>query len=56
MLGEFVKNRYQKDLRECSNEEIYIALLEFVKEKAMKKECPTGKKKVYYISAEFLTL
>ena len=54
MLGEFVKNRYQKDLRECSNEEIYIALLEFVKEKAMKKECPTGKKKVYYISAEFL--
>lgn len=54
MLGEFVKNRYQKDLRECSNEEIYIALLEFVKEKAMKKECPTEKKKVYYISAEFL--
>lgn len=54
MLGEFVKNRYQKDLRECSNEEIYVALLEFVKEKAVKKECPTEKKKVYYISAEFL--
>ena len=54
MLGEFVKNRYQKDLRECNNEEIYVALLEFVKEKAVKKECPTEKKKVYYISAEFL--
>ena len=54
MLGEFVKNRYQKDLRECSNEKIYVALLEFVKEKAVKKECPTEKKKVYYISAEFL--
>lgn len=54
MLGEFVKNCYQKDLRECSNEEIYVALLEFVKEKAVKKECPTEKKKVYYISAEFL--
>lgn len=54
MLEKFVKDHYQKSLKDCSNEEIYIALLELVKEQAKKKESPAGKKKVYYISAEFL--
>lgn len=54
MLEKFVKDRYQKSLKDCSNEEIYIALLELVKEQAKQKESPAGKKKVYYISAEFL--
>lgn len=54
MLEKFVKNHYQKSLKDCSNEEIYIALLELVKEQAKQKESPAGKKKVYYISAEFL--
>ena len=36
------------------SEEIYIALLELVKEQAKQKESHAGKKKVYYISAEFL--
>lgn len=54
MLEKFVKDHYQKSLKDCSNEEIYIALLELVKEQAKQKESHTGKKKVYYISAEFL--
>ena len=54
MLEKFVKDHYQKSLKDCGNEEIYIALLELVKEQAKQKESPAGKKKVYYISAEFL--
>lgn len=54
MLEKFVKGHYQKSLKDCSNEEIYIALLELVKEQAKQKESHAGKKKVYYISAEFL--
>ena len=54
MLEKFVKDHYQKSLKDCSNEEIYIALLELVKEQAKQKESHVGKKKVYYISAEFL--
>ena len=54
MLEKFVKDHYQKSLKDCSNDEIYIALLELVKEQAKQKESHAGKKKVYYISAEFL--
>lgn len=54
MLEKFVMDHYQKGLKDCSNEEIYFALLELVKEQAKEKEDPVGKKKVYYISAEFL--
>ena len=54
MLEKFVKDHYHKSLKDCSNEEIYIALLELVKEQAKQKESHAGKKKVYYISAEFL--
>ena len=54
MLEKFVKDHYQKSLKDCSNEEIYIALLKLVKEQAKQKESHAGKKKVYYISAEFL--
>ena len=53
MLEKFVEDRYRKSLKECSNEEIYVALLELVKQKAQGKESPAKKKKVYYISAEF---
>lgn len=38
----------------ASNEDIYFALLELVKEKAKEKESNAGKKKLYYVSAEFL--
>lgn len=54
MLEKSVEDRYRKSLKECSNEEIYVALLELVKQQAQGKESPAKKKKVYYISAEFL--
>ena len=54
MLEKFVEERYGKSLKECSNEEIYVALLELVKQQAQGKESSAKKKKVYYISAEFL--
>ena len=38
----------------ASNEQIYFALLDLVKEKAHEKEKLAGKKKLYYVSAEFL--
>ena len=54
MIQEITNKRYQKDVKDCSNEEIYYALLELTKDMAAQKESSRGKKKVYYISAEFL--
>ncbi len=53
-LSELIKAEYGKELRECTNREIYEGLLKLVKEKAQEKESNAGKKKLYYISAEFL--
>lgn len=53
-LKKLVETKWNKPVAECSNEELYIALLELVKELAKEKESNNGKKKVYYISAEFL--
>ena len=52
--NEYVKSRFGRSMSECTNEEIYTALLEYVKERAKEKESSQGKKKLYYISAEFL--
>lgn len=54
-LAEQIKAKCNhKEISQCSNEELYAALLELVQEAAAKKESNAGKKKVYYISAEFL--
>lgn len=53
-LEKIAKTNYGKDLKECSNNEVYYALLEMVKEISAEKEEIKGDKKVYYISAEFL--
>lgn len=53
-LEKIAKANYGKDLKECSNNEVYYALLEMVKEISAEKEEIKGDKKVYYISAEFL--
>ncbi|MBQ8627112.1 MAG: glycogen/starch/alpha-glucan phosphorylase, partial [Agathobacter sp.] len=49
-----VETKWNKSVAECSNEELYFALLDMVKELAKEKESNAGKKKVYYVSAEFL--
>lgn len=53
-VQEIVNNRYGKGIAQCSNEEIYYALLEMTKSMAKEKESNEGKRKLYYISAEFL--
>lgn len=53
-LAEIVKNRLNKEIKDCTNEELYFALLEMTKGMAKTKESKEGKKKLYYISAEFL--
>lgn len=53
-LAEIVKHRCKKSIQECTNQELYYALAEMVKGMAQKKECNGGKKRLYYISAEFL--
>lgn len=52
-LQEFVQNRYNKTIAECSNEELYLALLNYSK-LASSQNQSTLVRKVYYISAEFL--
>ena len=53
-LSKSVSRKYNKTIEKCSNEEIYIALLEMTKQMAEDKVSNEGKKKLYYISAEFL--
>ncbi|MEE1078340.1 MAG: glycogen/starch/alpha-glucan phosphorylase [Agathobacter sp.] len=53
-LSKVLEAKYNKSIAQCSNEEIYVALLEAVKEMAENKVSNEGKKKLYYISAEFL--
>ena len=53
-LKQYVESNYQKSLGECSKEEVYVALLHYTKEKSAVLPVNEGKKKVYYISAEFL--
>lgn len=50
----FAKKRTGHTLSQLSNKELYLSLLEYVKEQAAKKPKNTTKRKVYYISAEFL--
>ena len=53
-LSEFVKTEYGKSISECTNEELYYALLTLTKKMASGKQHGNSKKKLYYISAEFL--
>ena len=53
-LELMIKDTFGTDLAHVSNEQIYVALLGMVKKEAEKKVSTQGKKKLYYISAEFL--
>ncbi|GKH33564.1 glycogen/starch/alpha-glucan family phosphorylase [Muricomes sp. OA1] len=53
-IQDTMTQKLGKEVSEASNEEIYSALLEIVQEMARQKERNGGKKKLYYISAEFL--
>ena len=53
-IQEKLKQVLGKEIAQASNEEIYHALLSIVQEMASEKERTDSKKKLYYISAEFL--
>ena len=54
LLEQVIRERYGTTIREASREEIYTALLLITKEKMKGTRRNQGKKKLYYISAEFL--
>lgn len=49
-----IKDILQKDINEASYSELYTALLKLVKSMSAERERGMSKKKLYYISAEFL--
>lgn len=53
-LKSILQNKYNKEIANCTNEELYYAILELVKKEAKEKPIIKNNKKVYYISAEFL--
>lgn len=53
-IQETLQQKLGKEIAQASNEEIYGALLGMVQEMAGEKERTDSKKKLYYISAEFL--
>ena len=53
-IQETLQQKLGKEIAQASNEEIYGALLSMAQEMAGEKERTDSKKKLYYISAEFL--
>lgn len=53
-LEALLEEKFQKNLDNCTKEELFEALLIFTREAAEKLPANTGNKKLYYISAEFL--
>ena len=54
MLEQMVTKEFGKNLSQCNESEIYRVLLQLVQKKAADREMTGRKKKLYYISAEFL--
>ncbi len=53
-LEAMIQDMFHKDCATCTNQEVYEALLTYTKEQLAAKGYHDGKKKIYYISAEFL--
>lgn len=53
-LNGYLEEKFQKTIAECSDEEIYLGLLQLTKNHIKKSGKNSGEKKLYYISAEFL--
>ena len=51
---ETLQNLTGKPLAHCTNQELYLALLELVRRKSADRVQPVTGRKLYYISAEFL--
>ena len=53
-LETMIQNMFHKDCAACTDQEVYEALLTYTKKQLAAKGYHDGKKKIYYISAEFL--
>ena len=53
-LGDIILKKYNKTIDTCTNQEIYYAILNLVKDMTKEKEIISNNKKLYYVSAEFL--
>ena len=53
-LKTLIQDMFHKSCDKCTNEELYQALLTYTRQLLADKGCHDGKKKIYYISAEFL--
>ena len=53
-LSKVFEDKYNKNVKDCTNEEIYHGLLSWTKEQLKGRGYQEGKKKIYYISAEYL--
>ncbi len=53
-LSEITEFKYHKKIEECTDQELYYAILQLSKDLMAAAPSITGDKKVYYISAEFL--
>ena len=53
-LEQVTTKKYGRPVAQCTNEELYYSLLAMTKDMANERESSSGKKKLYYISAEFL--
>ncbi len=54
ILQTIMNYRYQKDIKDCSDAELYYGLLDYVKKELEGKARNKSDKKLYYVSAEFL--
>lgn len=53
-LEQVTTKKYGRPVAQCTNEELYYSLLAMTKDMAKERESHKGRKKLYYISAEFL--
>ena len=53
-LNNLLQLQFKKNIDTCTNEELYIALLMLVKSLSNNRTVTVTKRKLYYISAEFL--
>ena len=53
-LNKITNQKYQKNISECTTEQLYLCISEFVNERMKNKSTKPKGKKLYYICAEFL--
>lgn len=53
-LNEITNQKFQKDINECTTEELFVCISQLVNEKMKNKTTIVNGKKLYYICAEFL--